>query len=116
MWRSPSSSTVFNLAVVGSRLAGGLVIDVVGPTWLPWPVLPLTVIALATAWQAKAMVSGADRGEPLGFAGAYWFELAAGFCSWRHPGSDAADNLPRLGEWMDEGTNPRSVDPHPYDR
>lgn len=46
--------TIFNLAVAGGGLVGGLVIDMAGPAWLPWTLLPLIVIALATAWQAKA--------------------------------------------------------------
>lgn len=46
--------TVFNLAVAGGGLAGGLVIDAAGPAWLPWAVLPLIAIALVTAWQANA--------------------------------------------------------------
>ncbi|GBR23608.1 MFS transporter [Kozakia baliensis] len=46
--------TIFNLAVAGGGLVGGLVIDAAGPAWLPWTLLPLIVIALATAWQAKA--------------------------------------------------------------
>ncbi len=46
--------TIFNLAVAGGGLLGGLVIDAVGAAWLPWTLLPLIVIALATAWQAKA--------------------------------------------------------------
>lgn len=46
--------TIFNLAVAGGGLVGGLVIDNAGPGWLPWALLPLVVIALAAAWQAKA--------------------------------------------------------------
>ncbi|MGQ3673991.1 MFS transporter [Xanthobacter sp. TB0139] len=46
--------TIFNLAVAGGGLIGGLVIDAVGPSWLPWTLLPLIIIALAMAWQAKA--------------------------------------------------------------
>ncbi|QHH98524.1 MFS transporter [Acinetobacter dispersus] len=46
--------TIFNLAVAGGGLVGGLVIDTAGPAWLPWTLLPLIVIALATVWQAKA--------------------------------------------------------------
>lgn len=46
--------TIFNLAVAGGGLVGGLVIDAAGPAWLPRTLLPLIVIALATAWQAKA--------------------------------------------------------------
>ncbi len=45
--------TIFNLAVAGGGLVGGLVIDAAGPAWLPWTLLPLIGIALATAWQAK---------------------------------------------------------------
>lgn len=46
--------TVFNLAVAGGGLVGGLVIGAAGPAWLPWTLLPLIAIALATAWQAQA--------------------------------------------------------------
>ncbi len=46
--------TIFNLAVAGGGLVGGIVIDATGPAWLPWTLIPLIVIALATAWQAKA--------------------------------------------------------------
>ena len=46
--------TVFNLAVAGGGLIGGLVIDAVGPKWLPMTLIPLVVVALATTWQAKA--------------------------------------------------------------
>lgn len=46
--------TIFNLAVAGGGLVGGIVIDAAGPTWLPSALLPLIVIALGAAWQAKA--------------------------------------------------------------
>jgi len=46
--------TVFNLAVAGGGLVGGFIIDAAGPTWLPGTLIPLIVIALAAAWQAKA--------------------------------------------------------------
>ena len=46
--------TVFNLAVAGGGLIGGLVTDQAGPGWLPWILLPLVMTALATVWQAKA--------------------------------------------------------------
>ena len=45
---------VFNLAVAGGGLIGGLVTDQAGPGWLPWILLPLVMTALATVWQAKA--------------------------------------------------------------
>lgn len=45
--------TIFNLAVAGGGLIGGLVIDNASPTRLPWMLLPLVVIALLTALQAK---------------------------------------------------------------
>lgn len=46
--------TIFNLAVAGGGLVGGLVIDNAGPGWLPWGLLPLIAIAFEAAWQAKA--------------------------------------------------------------
>lgn len=46
--------TIFNLAVAGGGLIGGLVIDSAGANSLPWVLLPLTIIALVAAWQAKA--------------------------------------------------------------
>lgn len=45
--------TVFNLAVAGGGLAGGLVMDASGATTLPWILLPLAILALVTAWQSK---------------------------------------------------------------
>lgn len=47
--------TVFNLAVAGGGLVGGLVIDTAGPRWLVWVLLPLIGIALMTAWQTQAL-------------------------------------------------------------
>lgn len=46
--------TVFNLAVAGGGLIGGLLMDRVGATSLPWIVLPLILLALAAAWQAES--------------------------------------------------------------
>lgn len=45
--------TIFNLAVAGGGLLGGLMIDAAGAEWLPWTLLPLIGIALAATWQAK---------------------------------------------------------------
>lgn len=45
--------TIFNLAVAGGGLVGGLVVDNAGPSWLPWVLLPLVIIALIATWQAK---------------------------------------------------------------
>ncbi|WP_206598003.1 MFS transporter [Sphingomonas sanguinis] len=46
--------TVFNLAVAGGGLTGGLVMDKIGASLLPWIVLPLILLALTTAWQAES--------------------------------------------------------------
>lgn len=53
--------TIFNLAVAGGGLVGGLVIDNAGPGWLPWVLLPLVVIALIAAWQARTLGLRAER-------------------------------------------------------
>jgi predicted MFS family arabinose efflux permease len=45
--------TVFNLAVAGGGLVGGLVVDRAGATSLPWILLPLAILALVTTWQTK---------------------------------------------------------------
>lgn len=44
--------TVFNLAVAGGGLVGGLVMDTAGAATLPWILIPLAVLALVTTWQA----------------------------------------------------------------
>lgn len=44
--------TVFNLAVAGGGLVGGLIIDEAGATFLPWFALPLVLAALAIAWRS----------------------------------------------------------------
>lgn len=46
--------TVFNLAVAGGGLIGGLAMDKAGAASLPWIVLPLILLALAAAWQAES--------------------------------------------------------------
>ncbi|WP_092038832.1 MFS transporter [Methylobacterium pseudosasicola] len=46
--------TVFNLAVAGGGVAGGLVVNWAGADRLPWTLLPLTVLALATTWRATS--------------------------------------------------------------
>lgn len=45
--------TVFNLAVAGGGVVGGLVMDASGATSLPWILLPLATLALVTAWQSR---------------------------------------------------------------
>lgn len=45
--------TVFNLAVAGGGLVGGLVTDTAGATSLPWLLPPLAIIALVTTWQTR---------------------------------------------------------------
>ena len=50
--------TVFNLAVAGGGLLGGLAVDRTGAAMLPWLILPLILIALAVAWHAR------DHGFP----------------------------------------------------
>lgn len=45
--------TIFNLAVAGGGLIGGLVMDKAGAAALPWILLPLAVIALVTTWHAR---------------------------------------------------------------
>ncbi|BCA57499.1 5-carboxymethyl-2-hydroxymuconic-semialdehyde dehydrogenase [Sphingomonas sp. HMP6] len=44
--------TIFNLAVAGGGLVGGLVMNEAGAGSLPWTLLPLIVIALVAAWNA----------------------------------------------------------------
>lgn len=44
--------TVFNLAVAGGGLVGGLVMETAGAATLPWILIPLAVLALVTTWQA----------------------------------------------------------------
>lgn len=46
--------TIFNLAVAGGGLVGGLAMDTAGPAALPWMGLPLVLLAWATAWRARA--------------------------------------------------------------
>lgn len=46
--------TVFNLAVAGGSLIGGLALNHAGATVLPWLAVPLAIVALATAWRATA--------------------------------------------------------------
>lgn len=46
--------TIFNLAVAGGGFLGGLLINGTGPDWLPLMLLPMIVVALVAAWQAKA--------------------------------------------------------------
>lgn len=45
--------TTFNLAVAGGGLMGGLLVEKAGAGSLPWMLLPLIVIALGAAWNAK---------------------------------------------------------------
>lgn len=44
--------TVFNLAVAGGGVVGGLVVDTAGADFLPWTLLPLAILALVTTWWA----------------------------------------------------------------
>ncbi|MCJ2138747.1 MFS transporter [Methylobacterium sp. E-066] len=44
--------TVFNLAVAGGGVVGGLVVDWAGAELLPWTLLPLAILALAATWRA----------------------------------------------------------------
>ncbi|OIS92368.1 MFS transporter [Brucella cytisi] len=46
--------TIFNLAVAGGGFLGALLINGTGPDWLPLTLLPMIMIALVAAWQAKA--------------------------------------------------------------
>lgn len=46
--------TIFNIAVAGGGLIGGLVIDRGGAVALPWTLLPLIALALAAAWRTRA--------------------------------------------------------------
>lgn len=55
--------TIFNLAVAGGGLIGGLVIDQLGPSWLPPVLLPLAIVALVAAWQSKARGFRSGRRE-----------------------------------------------------
>lgn len=45
--------TVFNLAVAGGGIAGGLLLEGFGPRWLSWAMLAFTGMALAITWAAK---------------------------------------------------------------
>jgi len=45
--------TIFNLAVAGGGMIGGLVMENAGAGFLPWILIPLIVIALGTAWNAR---------------------------------------------------------------
>ncbi|TEA72317.1 MFS transporter [Allopusillimonas ginsengisoli] len=46
--------TVFNLAVAGGGMAGGLLLERLGPASLPWALVTLALLALAVVWSAKA--------------------------------------------------------------
>ncbi|WP_375058015.1 MFS transporter [Zobellella sp. DQSA1] len=46
--------TVFNLAVAGGGMAGGLLVERLGPVSLPWALVALTLLALAVVWSARA--------------------------------------------------------------
>lgn len=54
--------TVFNLAVAGGGLVGGLVVDWAGADRLPWTLLPLAILALATTWRTTS--HGFRAGSP----------------------------------------------------
>lgn len=44
--------TVFNLAVAGGGVIGGLIVDKLGPVPLPWALVALIVLSLVSAWSA----------------------------------------------------------------
>ena len=52
--------TVFNLAVAGGGIAGGLLLESAGPRALPWALAVLALLALGIVWSARS------RGFPPG--------------------------------------------------
>ncbi|MGJ7529662.1 MFS transporter [Variovorax sp. GB1P17] len=46
--------TVFNLAVAGGGVVGGVLLEVAGPASFSWAMAGLALLALAVAWQARA--------------------------------------------------------------
>lgn len=46
--------TVFNLAVAGGGMAGGVLLKRLGPVSLPWALVVLALLALAVVWSARA--------------------------------------------------------------
>ncbi|SSW65126.1 MFS transporter [Achromobacter agilis] len=52
--------TVFNLAVAGGGIAGGLLLESSGPRTLPWALAALALLALGIVWSSRA------RGFPPG--------------------------------------------------
>ncbi|MDO7836279.1 MFS transporter [Sphingobium sp. HBC34] len=46
--------TVFNLAVAGGGMLGGIWVDAQGAILLPWLVLPLAILGWTVTWQTKA--------------------------------------------------------------
>ncbi|MBB4000826.1 MFS transporter [Aureimonas pseudogalii] len=55
--------TIFNLAVAGGGLIGGLATDNIGAGFLPWLLIPLIGIALRTVWNARR--HGFRVGRPI---------------------------------------------------
>ncbi|MCT2594357.1 MFS transporter [Streptomyces sp. N2-109] len=46
--------TVFNLAIAGGGVCGGLLLESTGPTSFPWVLCVLALLALAVAWTARS--------------------------------------------------------------
>ncbi|MCT5019978.1 hypothetical protein [Pseudomonas aeruginosa] len=45
--------TVFNLAVAGGGIAGGVLLQRLGPVSLPWALVVLGILALGVVWSAR---------------------------------------------------------------
>ncbi|UPL21400.1 MFS transporter [Alcaligenes faecalis] len=58
--------TVFNLAVAGGGMAGGVLLERLGPTSLPWALVALALLALLVVWSAS--VHGFRPGHRLAAA------------------------------------------------
>lgn len=46
-------ATIWNVAIAGGGLAGGMLLDGYGAASFPWAMLALLLVALATAWRAR---------------------------------------------------------------
>ncbi|MDA1680477.1 MFS transporter [Bacillus cereus group sp. TH152-1LC] len=49
----PMSATVWNLAIAGGGILGGIILDTLGVTFIPWTLLIIILLALLVAWGAK---------------------------------------------------------------
>lgn len=49
----PLSATVWNLAIAGGGIVGGVLLDMLGTTSLPWTMLIFILLALIVSWGAK---------------------------------------------------------------